>query len=80
MKNNGGRAFPVPENMGAYGAYQINEQGMSLRDWFAGHALPSVVAAVYAGQVEHKDGLSEQRIAEQAYARADAMLAERAKP
>jgi hypothetical protein len=68
MKNDGGRAFPVPENMGAYGASQINEQGMSLRDWFAGQALAHTP----------RDGQPSERAA-WAYALADAMLAERTK-
>lgn len=70
MKNDGGRAFPVPENVGSYGAYPIYEQGMSLRDWFAGQALSGLIT--YRGL--------DQALTEDAYRVADAMLAERAKP
>lgn len=46
---------------------------MSLRDMFAGSALQGMLAAAHAGS-------SAQECAEAAYAIADAMLAERAKP
>jgi hypothetical protein len=42
---------------------------MSLRDWFAGQALPAVAAK----------GSSSAKISEDAYKIADAMLAERSK-
>ncbi len=35
-RQDGGPAFPVPQ--------QYDEQGMTLRDWFAGQALPGVIA------------------------------------
>lgn len=75
-------AFP---NGGAYGRTgdYLPEGGMTLHDWFAGQALPAVIAATSAGQHE-PIGLSEgkstvQAMASDAYALANAMLAERAK-
>lgn len=59
-------AFPHPyyEHMG-------DEPGMSLRDWFAGHAL--------AGMASIEDSPRYETMASYAYQMADAMLAERAK-
>jgi hypothetical protein len=68
--NDGGPAFPstiqyFPDDKNAN-----EEQGMTLRDWFAGQALAGVTSSVNdeisVGQVEG--------IAEIAYALADAML------
>jgi len=73
--NNGGPAFP---RMGGYVEGTIPLQweppqaGMSLRDWFAGQAL---VGQMTAGESDNPAGYAEL-----AYAVADAMLAERAKP
>jgi hypothetical protein len=60
------------------------ENGMSIRDWFAGQALPAVIAATSAGQHFPGDGFNDERpipvrMAHDAYAIADAMLALRAK-
>jgi hypothetical protein len=66
--NDGGPAFP---NVPSDPLYQSWDQGMSLRDWFAGQAL--------AGLVFHNDygAVSDQDIAKGAYKFADAMLASR---
>lgn len=49
--------------------------GMSLRDWFAGQALAGIMAT---SSWDHRPANSEQKdIAEDCYALADAMLAER---
>lgn len=72
-------AFPRPD---------VPQYGMTLRDWFAGQALTGVVATVNSSSqvmalcIEaRKRGLeTEEYIAESAFAIADAMLAERAKP
>jgi hypothetical protein len=67
-------AFPQLE-LNHDGSLFQQHAGMSLRDWFAGQALPRVIESsdmpVWAG--------SEHSAAERAYAFADAMLAERAK-
>ncbi len=61
----GGPAFPVNYDENAAGA---TYRGMSLRDWFAGQALPSVII---------NDRYDAQRAAEEVYLLADAMLAVR---
>ena len=69
---NGGPAFPysslAPEGPTVY----KDNEGMSLRDWFAGQGLAGVL-------VHEQAFLSPERVAEWAYQYADAMLAERAK-
>lgn len=63
-------AFPIPliNEPGAYPA----EPGMSLRDWFAGHAL-------FLRYGPRGTTASCEEMASFAYQMADAMLAERAK-
>lgn len=77
--DNGGPAFPhhvVRESMG----HAYNERGMTLRDWFAGQALPAIVTATSAGQhdpsAKHGKGVVGSMAAD-AYEIADAMLAAR---
>lgn len=62
--DDGGRAFPVPS-----GTFGLN--GMSMRDWFAGH----VIAAM--AQSAGFDGAPWAKLADDAYAAADAMIAAR---
>lgn len=65
-------AFPMgnPEQ----GGYD----GMSLRDWFAGQALPAVIAATSAGQHDLcGTGSVVEQLAQEAYRLADAMLVAR---
>lgn len=62
----GGAAFPK-----ALDPYGSASTGMSLRDWFAGHALAGVIAS--EGENMTPTGLAAQR----AYGYADAMLAAR---
>lgn len=69
--DNGGPAFPIPEQQFSDGVTIVSSQGapgMSLRDWFAGQAL----ANPYTTH-ESEPG----RIARWAYQIADAMLAAR---
>lgn len=54
----GGAAFPSPGT----------EQGMTLRDWFAGKALQSILHVTYG-----REGDADER-AKAAYWQADAML------
>ena len=68
-KDDGGAAFPP--NAG-WRDYDPNARGMSLRDWFAGQALTGLVAAYTE--------VSWHALAKDAYAIADAMLAQRNKP
>lgn len=71
--DDGGPAFPVPN--------LPNMHGMPLRDWFAGQALPAVMAVTAAGQhipqMLPGETRLEPAIARDAYAMADAMLAVR---
>ncbi len=55
--------------------------GMTLRDWFAGHALVGVMTMLpHLKNVRTQDGndIDEAALARGSYALADAMLAERA--
>lgn len=68
------------EHMGwsAHDAMRVlgRHPGMTLRDWFAGQALPGVIAICSADTL--RDGeTSPQMFARKSYAVADAMLAER---
>jgi hypothetical protein len=74
--DNGGPAFPMPPGPEP----RVNEtthfnEGMSLRDWFAGMAI-DVVAKDYFREVE---GYNFAHIARNCYAFADNMIAEKAK-
>lgn len=73
----GGPAFPQPATSDGHATNTA--EGMSLRDHFAGQALPALVQI-------HKDycrkgiAVSARETASEAYEYADAMLAERARP
>ena len=61
--NNGGPAFPVRHENG------FTNEGMTLRDWFAGQALSGLISA----------GVPTKHIGNEAYEIADAMLAARSR-
>ena len=62
------------------GSKGVVQEGMTLRDWFAGQALVGILTAwKMTGTCENYVG-SCQQVAALAYANADAMLAEREKP
>lgn len=68
------QAYPCLDSYGL----SIYDPGMTLRDWFAGHALTSTMRLVTS--CESVDGESmAQTFARRAYELADAMLAEREK-
>lgn len=72
--DDGGFAFPCgPDNKSGWSA----EYGMSLRDWFAGQALPSACTLAFnnIGQATTMQLLPEEWAAKIAYGVADAMLA-----
>ncbi len=64
MSNDGGPAFPRPEHLGY-------TQGISIRDFFAAHALSSLVRA--------DNPATTEQYANWAYIIADALLKEREK-
>lgn len=66
-KDDGGPAFPAE---GGYDSGLHPNPGMSLRDWFAGQAIPTLI-----NKSEDRDGgWSVDTVAAGAYAVADAML------
>lgn len=74
----GGPAFPFsmhPEH--GYGPAESVDQGMSLRDWFAGQAMKAVVSNPHRDKNTAEDQAA--KFAQCAYKLADAMLAEREK-
>lgn len=82
--DHGGPAFPGICGEHGYGhctrvvhgddqvSYVEHNQGMTLRDWFAGQALTGIIAA------DLRDGLTATDCAASAYDIADAMLRRRA--
>jgi len=81
MKNDGGQAFPLPAykwDNGQSQGWHIGQEGMSLRDWFAGQALPQAMAITYSTSallaVKPEPRSNSARIA---YECADAMIKER---
>lgn len=66
-REDGGPAFPVaPDDL-------VGSKGMSLRDWFAGQALPMLA------DIGHDEDWTPAHVAEMAYHYADAMLTARSK-
>lgn len=70
----GGAAFACIA-MGPSGDTEFQE-GMTLRDYFAGQALQGIVAGYWANN--ELSGLSQRNIADDAYRHADAMIKARA--
>ncbi len=70
--NNGGPAFPQPDTYFPDKSVAIGEEGMTLRDWFAGLALQ--------GLLTHDDEGLIPEAARDAYRYADAMLKAREAP
>lgn len=71
-KNDGGPAFPTHGSIGEVATY-----GMSLRDYFAAHALQGWLASFPADAKLDKSGM--ERLATQMGWISDAMLKERSK-
>lgn len=72
--DDGGSAFPRTGSFTSDGDKRfdsISLDGMSLRDWFAGQALPHLISGAI--------GMGPKQKCEQAYKYADAMLAARKK-
>lgn len=66
----GGQAFPTPEDEHTHHIY-----GMTLRDWFAGQALPTMTTDLVADDDDEAFDVA----ARDAYRAADAMLRARTK-
>lgn len=83
-RDDGGAAFPLmpPQDTAAGIAvgYPYPEPGMTLRDYFAAHAMPQLIAAICAGQhtTPRIASTPQEGIAIEAYMLADAMLKARA--
>ena len=75
-KDDGGPAYPHSFEDTIGHPNWLQSQGMTLRDWFAGQAIMGLCAD--PSNHELFDGPDDA--AENAYAIADAMLAERSKP
>lgn len=72
-------AFPTIGSV-AYNSDWQTEHGMTLRDHFAGQAVPAIISMMASGNHSPKPGMSfVQSIAIDAFEIADALLAERAK-
>lgn len=69
----GGAAFPRSD-----AGYSETQDGMTLRDFFAGNALQGMLACSREGDA-HQAWLSPSAASEWAYQQADAMIAEREK-
>lgn len=72
-ENRGGPAFPELGNVGCNSDWQ-SESGMTLRDYFAAKALSGWLASFPGDDVHPVVSGVTEKIAEQAYAMADAML------
>lgn len=71
----GGSAFPTSIATDSDGRVHYGEPGMTLRQWYAGKALAGLLAA----DVTLSDPSRRGRAARDAFALADAMIAEAAK-
>jgi hypothetical protein len=71
MQNNGGSAFPIPDEGQGWGS-----AGMSLRDWFAGQIAAGMAAHSGTAGISYGPG----EIAGRSYQVADALLAAREVP
>ena len=74
----GGQAFPRAISADAKNSLNHGMPGMTLRDYFAGQALPSVMHLCARDTLAPAESIT-QSFARKAYEIADAMLAERAK-
>jgi len=80
--NDGGQAFPCAGTLYPDGSvWDAGSNGMTLRDYFAAKAMQALIPLFSSGTLSVKDGTpaTEAHVSEQAYAFADAMLAEREK-
>ena len=79
--NTGGPAFPYAVETGPdyYGRKShIIQEGATLRDYFAAKAMSAIQQRGFEMFEKYEEDLTEESIAREAYALADAMLAARA--
>jgi len=82
QKQDGGPAFPSSNDITVGNAHTNVHSGMTLRDWFAGQALAGMwsnndhlcIVKENASKAGHS---FDERLSQNAYAIADAMIAER---
>ena len=67
--DDGNPAFPIMTG------HTVYNQGMKLRDWFAGQAVSGILAGYWANP--ELSGLPDETLAQQAYKAADAMIVAR---
>jgi hypothetical protein len=84
IKSDGGPAFPRAAHWSDGGSARFDhgaQDGMTLRDWFAGQALAGMLAYSHVNpqRGNYHENCSVEGAAEDAYRYADAMLAEREK-
>ncbi len=81
-KETGGPAFPLPmatlDGGGIVDAADLEQEGMTLRDYFAAKALQSLIAGRSWDHLKSHEEIIDAWAAA-AYKTADAMIAERAK-
>jgi len=73
-QNNGGPAFPHPGLSDPRFKVRQGDEGMALRDWFAGQAMIGILSGGFADTVPHDDIGGGSDVAFFAYQYADAML------
>lgn len=75
-KEDGGPAFPTTQYANGISP-SGHDQGMTLRDWFAGKAMTTMFYPAIMESIRTDNDLDCLKVAEFAYAMADAMLAAR---
>lgn len=77
-KNDGGPAFPNFREIDQHGLVHQND-GMSLRDWFAGRAMQALAPGTFEAACEEGQTAAKaaEVVADVAYRMADAMIAAR---
>lgn len=70
MDNTGGPAFPTLADNG----HAMNQDGMTLRDWFAGKAMTTMFYPAIMESIRTDKDLNCDQVAAFAYLMADAML------
>jgi len=81
-RKDGGSAFPVAEHFGQEGGcgyMDCSSRGMSLRDYFAGQALPVCIQRVFDKHPEMSFADKAKTVAQNSYALADELIEARDK-